>query len=143
MATRTVDRALAANLQSTISNMGDGPGGAPYPDARELGPTLAGALRTVRYVFTPGTTTDDAGNVIAATDDVEIETGFDPLYVLLHCTDTNEYQITHFYGQTNGIKVLNAGATAQGAYCTFAAGKAVIKAAATTNAVLHTVLVIG
>ena len=143
MAVRSVDRALTANMPAAISDLGDGPNGVPYPDARSLGPLMAGGMRMVRVAFTPGTTVDDAGDTIANTDDLDVVTGFTPMVAMLHCADTNEYQIVHFYNNTNGLKTLDGGATAQGAFFTFADGQATVLAAALTNAKAHILVLIG
>ena len=146
MADRNVNRALDENLPVAVSDLGDGGagGGTPYAPSRTLGSLLSGVMRLVRYLVTPGTTVDDAGNTIASTDDILLDVGFNPLLVMIHCADANEYDITHHYGSTNGIKVLNAGAISQGAFCSFpSTGIVTIEAASLTNAKAHTIIVMG
>lgn len=85
MADRTVTayNADAQDFTGKLAAAASGPGKTPYVDGRELAAILKQCTQMVSAVFTPGTTVDDAGNVIADADDVQVKCGFVPKLAVL------------------------------------------------------------
>jgi len=66
-----------------MRDLADGPGAAPYIDGRFLAGVLSESTQVVSGQFTPDTTLDEDGDVIAAGDDLQILCGFVPKLVIL------------------------------------------------------------
>lgn len=102
MATRTVTatKTTAADFTEKLVAAADGPGGSNFVDGRLLSSILAQTAQFVWGNFTPGTTTDDDGNTIASTDDLEISCGFIPKLAILTMVDGAS---TAFYIKSWGL----------------------------------------
>tara|TARA_Y100001937_G_C6973538_1_gene264411 strand:- start:200 stop:646 length:447 start_codon:yes stop_codon:yes gene_type:complete len=114
------------------------------PGAAFLSGMRAGMPRIQKYSFTPGTTLDNSGDVIADGDEVLLNVGFEPCIVILNIENTAR-EVYQFYVSALGFKFV-AGAGSEPTASTsisWTGGVVTINNAATVNAKAHTVVCIG